>query len=162
MAAAAIKPALSVLEREAIETIRSLRRVALSTPEDGPALDNVGIVHDILESYHGHLGLRLAMLAEGLGTAMRVLERQFRSRYGMTMAEFSEKVRMEFAQLILRQNPDFKIAALANLLGYKRSTDFTHFFHSHSKDNLTPSAFKKRARAQHARKDRNPTSRSDD
>jgi transcriptional regulator GlxA family with amidase domain len=162
MAAAAIKPELTVLEREAIETIRSLRRVALSTPENSSALDSAGIVHDILESYHGHLGLRLAILAEGLGTAMRVLERQFSSRYGMTMAEFSENVRLEFAQLILRQDPDFKVAALANLLGYKRSTDFTHFFHSHSKDNLTPSAFKKRARVHGARKVRVPASPVDE
>ena len=134
---------LSAVEREALVTIRVLRDAAHRPQNSSASLELTVMIHDLIVTYHGHVELRLHVLAQELGTTMRVIERKFEARYGMTMHEFHRLVRVQFAEKVIENDPDFKISALASLLGYRRSSEFSRFFRKHSALKLTPHAYAK-------------------
>jgi AraC-like DNA-binding protein len=72
---------------------------------------------------------------------MRVLERTFEARYGMSMRSYQRSVRIDYAEMLLRKDPIVKINAIAALLGYRRVSEFARFFRTQPKSKLTPYAF---------------------
>ncbi|MGF7183881.1 hypothetical protein HDF11_005414 [Tunturiibacter psychrotolerans] len=78
---------LSAVEREALVTIRVLRDAAHRPQNSSASLELTVVIHNLIVTYHGHVELRLHVLARELGTTMRVIERKFEARYGMTMHE---------------------------------------------------------------------------
>jgi AraC-like DNA-binding protein len=136
--------ALSGMERDAIATIRELRAAHFHEPGQGKQEEPAQIMHDILRGYHGNIKLRLEVIAPALGCSMRTLEREFVARHGETMASFHERMRLEHAQMQIRNKPDIKLTAVASELGYDQENEFRRFFLR--KTGESPSAFARRMR----------------
>jgi AraC-like DNA-binding protein len=136
--------ALSGMEQEAIATIRKLRAAHFHEPPQGKLEQPAQIMHDILRGYHGNVKLRLEAIAPALGCTMRTLEREFLVRYAETMASFHERMRLEHAEIQIRNKPDIKITAVASELGYDQENEFRRFFRK--KTGESPSEFARRMR----------------
>jgi len=130
---------LRKIEQEALAEIRSMRTSAenlrLAFLLDNPAL----LVHHFIVSTHGHVQLRMAVLARELGTGMRTLERAFAREYHQSMTQCQVEVRLSYSKWMLSIFPPTKISAVASLLGYERVQDFNRFFKKHTKQ--SPSAW---------------------
>jgi AraC-like DNA-binding protein len=136
-----ITQGLSLVELDALGVIRSLREATRDERATPAEFNPAAVIHDILANYHGHIGLRLRILSQELGTTMRVLERTFEASYGMSMRSYHRSVRIGYAEMLLQNDPTFKISAIAALLGYRRVSEFTRFFRTQSKSKLTPYVF---------------------
>jgi transcriptional regulator GlxA family with amidase domain len=132
------------MEQDAIATIQKLRAAFFHEPSQGKLEEPAKIMHDILRGYHGNAKLRLEALVPALGSTMRTLEREFLARYDETMAGFHERMRLEHAQMQIRNKPDIKLTAVASELGYDRENEFRRFFLR--KTGESPSTFANRMR----------------
>jgi AraC-like DNA-binding protein len=132
------------MEQDAIETIRQLRAAHFHGPFHDKLVEPAQIMHDILREYHGNVKLRLEVITPALGCTMRTLEREFVARYAETMASFHERMRLEHAQMQIRNKPNIKITAIAAELGYDREGEFRRFFLR--KTGESPTAFARRMR----------------
>jgi AraC-like DNA-binding protein len=118
---------LSAMDREVVETIRQLR-IDHGARAVSAELELPKIMHDILRSYHGNVKLRLDVISRALGCTMRTLERAFVAQYSETMNSFRERIRLEYAEKLLRSDPDVKLMSIAAELGYDRESEFNRFF----------------------------------
>jgi AraC family transcriptional activator of pobA len=116
------------MEREAIGRIRQLRADHRDNSVHSELEERAEIIHDILRGYHGNVKLRLEVISTALGSTMRTLEREFVAKYSETMNSFHEKIRLEYAERLLRFNPDIKLMSIAAELGYDRASEFNRFF----------------------------------
>lgn len=132
------------MEQDAIATIRKLRAAHFHERSEGKLEKPAQIMHDILRGYHGNVKLRLEALVPTLGCTMRTLEREFLARYAETMASFHERMRLEHAEMQIRNKPDIKLTAVASELGYDRQNEFRRFFLR--KTGESPSKFARRIR----------------
>jgi len=127
---------LSAMDREVVETIRQLRIDHSGRPVSAE-LELPKIMHDILRSYHGNVKLRLGVISRALGCTMRTLERTFAAQYSETMNSFRERIRLEYAEKLLRLNPYVKLMSIAAELGYDRESEFNRFFRRKKGASLT-------------------------
>ena len=134
---------LSPIEKQAIERIRALR---FSHEEDLSSIlkNPARAMHNIILTFHGHVKLRMAPIANELGVEMRTLERAFNEEIGKTMLRCQIDARLGLAQSLLSMIPPTKLSVIANLLGYDEVRDFARFFHKHMHE--TPSAWGRRER----------------
>lgn len=142
---------LSPIERQAIERIRALRasrEVELSAVLRSPAR----AMHNTILTFHGHVKLRMAPIANELGAEMRTLERAFNEEIGKTMLQCQIDARLGLAQSLLSMIPPTKLSVIANLLGYDEIRDFTRFFQKHMHE--TPSTWGRREREKTKKQER--------
>ncbi|RXH53884.1 helix-turn-helix domain-containing protein [Granulicella sibirica] len=142
---------LSPIEKQAIARIRALR---FSPEEDlSSVLQNPArAMHNIILTFHGHVKLRMAPIANELGVEMRTLERAFNVEIGKTMLQCQIDARLGLAHSLLSMIPPTKLSVIANLLGYDEVRDFARFFHKHMHE--TPSAWGRREREKTKKQER--------
>lgn len=146
-----VSEGLSPIEKQAIERIRALRlcrEEELSSIFQNPAR----AMHNIILTFHGHVKLRLAPIANELGIEMRTLERAFHDEIGKTMLQCQVDARLGLAQSLLSMIPPTKLSVIANLLGYDEIRDFARFFQKHMHE--TPSTWGRRERERTKRQER--------
>jgi transcriptional regulator GlxA family with amidase domain len=124
---------LSPVEKEAIAMILAVKSSADTAPQTTLPEMQAQLMHQLILTYHGHVKLRFWPLAKELGVEMRTLQRIFDHKFGKTMLQCQQEVRLEFSQMLLRMIPPTKLSVIANLLGYDEVRDFIRFFRRHTK-----------------------------
>lgn len=124
---------LSNVEREVIAAIQSIRRSDNQIIQELLHDDPARLVHHLILSTHGHVGLRFWCIAHELAVETRTLQRVFRRAFKMSMRQFQMKVRLAYAKDLLMANPPEKMSVIAALLGYRAMSGFIRFFREHMK-----------------------------
>jgi len=88
--------------------------------------------------------LRIQDLAAALSVSHQTLTRRFRLALGITPLDYTQKLRVQAAQMMLRETRR-TVAEIAALVGYSDLPTFRTVFHEHA--GLTPAAFRSRAQA---------------
>ncbi|MBR3358770.1 MAG: helix-turn-helix transcriptional regulator [Solobacterium sp.] len=83
--------------------------------------------------------LSLQNLADALHVSYAYLSRRFRSRMGMTMLEYRDRIRIETARRLLTTGEPLE--SIARSLGYKGYTQFSRTFQQYC--SCTPAAYRK-------------------
>lgn len=127
----------SLVEREVIATIRSIR--SLETHELHQILsdDPARLMHYFILSTHGHVKFRLTPIANELAVEMRTLQRDFVEAFKKTMHQCQIDARLSHSKTMLRAIPLTKISVIAATLGYNTASDFVRFFEK--REHRTPS-----------------------
>jgi len=92
--------------------------------------------------------LRIQDLAAELSVSHQTLTRRFRQALGVTPLDYTQKLRVNAAQMMLRETRR-TVAEIAALVGYSDLPTFRAIFQEHA--GLTPAAFRSRAQADLAR-----------
>lgn len=118
----------SGLEKEAISRIETWLSAYRNGKVAGSLAERAELIRGILDDYHGSNRIRLDVICPSLGCTMRSLQREFKSRYGESMHDFQDRVRVARAIWYLKTTPDVKMNALAAEMGYDRLSEFARFF----------------------------------
>jgi len=103
-----------------------------------------GAQHPLVERVIAHLagdlrqGLQMNELCELTGYSASRLRHLFRQHCGLSIQECMMRLRLEEAQRLLLTS-QFKIGAIANLVGFKQVAKFNHFFRARM--GMTPGQF---------------------
>lgn len=105
-------------------------------------LSGQDLLHDItayLESNYQQ-NLSLFDIANRFYVSREYVSRKFKQKYGINMSEYLNRIRIDNAKLLLR-NPQLKMAAIAELTGYKNEKYFSSVFKK--QEGLSPNEYRK-------------------
>lgn len=116
--------------------------LSLSEALQSIKLSGQDLLHDItayLESNYQQ-NLSLFDIANRFYVSREYVSRKFKQKYGINMSEYLNRIRIDNAKLLLR-NPQLKMAAIAELTGYKNEKYFSSVFKK--QEGLSPNEYRK-------------------
>ncbi|MCM1123665.1 MAG: helix-turn-helix domain-containing protein [Eubacterium sp.] len=141
-----LKPVEEEALNSAIEkAILRLDPDAVFSPEGGTSQANISpeevvtIIREYVDSHYNQ-NIRITMFAEQYFFSTEYLTRLFRNRYGCTIYEYVQKLRMERAKELL-EDENNKIIEIAERLGYADNHYFSRAFRNYY--HISPSQYRK-------------------
>jgi YesN/AraC family two-component response regulator len=99
-----------------------------ATREDHPAIDLMAKAKNYIDAHFDDPLLSIGSVAEYLGLTPAYFSRLCKKAYGMTYIDYVTKLRMDKAKKTLSQNPQMKISAIADSVGYNSPSYFNYLF----------------------------------
>jgi AraC-like DNA-binding protein len=113
-------------------------------PETASARRRLYLLTRVVIKRHYRHELTLAVVAQGLGSSPRELQRAYAQFGEMTFREELCAKRMAVAAELLAEQPSIAVADVARLVGYRHAPHFAHAFRR--RYGVSPAAFRAAAR----------------